>query len=74
MSKLGKYGHHPDPEIDSDVEVERLMGLLAEAQAGLVRGLDFRAATPEGLAVKGDLRDTLSRTGYAGTMGYRAEY
>ena len=74
MSKLGKYGHHPDQAIDADVEIERLQGLLVEAQRGLLRGLDFRAGTPEGLSVKYDIRDTLHRTGFKGDMGYRAEF
>ncbi len=61
---FGKYGHHPDCEIDADIEVERLQGLLYEAHAGLLRGLDYRAVTPEGLSIKYDLRDTLRRTGF----------
>jgi hypothetical protein len=71
---LAKFGHHPDPTIDAEIEVDRLLGLLSEAHAGLVRALDYRAATPEGLAIKADVRDTLRRTGYTGSMGYRAEY
>ena len=63
MEDLGKFGHHPDPLIDAEVEVDRLEGLLCEAHAGLKRALDYRAATPEGLAVKRDIRDTLIRTG-----------
>jgi hypothetical protein len=66
---LGKFGHHPEPEIDSDIEVERLTGLLAEAHGGLLRALDFRTATPEGLSIKSDVRDALRRTGYVGNMG-----
>jgi hypothetical protein len=69
--QLGKYGHHPDAEIDADVEVERLTGLLYEAHAGLLRGLDYRAATPEGLSIKYDLRDALRRTGFTGSVGER---
>lgn len=72
--KLGKYGHHPDAEIDADIEVERLTGQLAEAQAGLVRALDFRTATPEGLSIKSDVRHMLDRTGFKGDLGYRAEF
>ena len=68
---LGKYGHHPDCEIDADVEVERLQGLLYEAHAGLLRGLDYCAATPEGLSIKYDLRDALRRTEFKGVMGER---
>jgi hypothetical protein len=63
------FGHHPDPAIDAEVEIERLRGLLAEAHAGLLRGLDYRAATPEGLGIKADLRDALRRTGYTGLLG-----
>jgi hypothetical protein len=71
MSGLGKFGHHPDPAIDAEVEVERLQGLLAEAHGGLLRALDYRAATPEGLAIKDDVRDALRRTGFVGDFGVR---
>lgn len=69
---VGKFRHHPDPLIDREVEIGRLEGLLAEAQAGLCRALDYRAATPEGLAIKADVRDTLRRTGFSGPMGVAA--
>ena len=69
---LGKYGHHPDPEIDADVEIERLQGLIAEAHGGLLRGLDYLAITPEGCSIKCDIRDALRRTGFVGHMGHRA--
>lgn len=64
-----QFGHHPDPLIDAEVEVGRLQGLLMEAHGGLLRALDYRAATPEGLSIKHDVRDALRRTEYAGTMG-----
>jgi hypothetical protein len=70
----GKFGHHPDPLTDAEVEVDRLLGLLSEAHAGLVRALDYRAATPEGLAIKADVRDALRRTGFVGNLGERAEF
>lgn len=66
---LAQFGHHPDPLIDAEVEVGRLGGLLAEAHGGLLRALDYRAATPEGVAIKHDVRDALLRTGFEGTMG-----
>jgi hypothetical protein len=69
-----KFGHHPDPLIDHGVEIDRLLGLLSEAHAGLLRALDYRAATPEGLAIMHDVRDALRRTGYTGNMGYRLEF
>ncbi len=71
---VGRFGHHPDGEIDAELEIERYRGLLSEAHAGLLRALDYRAATPEGLAIKGDVRDALRRTGFAGNMGHRADY
>ncbi len=61
--------NHPDPTINAEVECDRLSGLLSEAHAGLLRALDYRAATPEGLAIKRDIRDTLQRTGYTGNLG-----
>lgn len=70
----GKFGHHPDPETDAGIEIERLTGLLAEAHGGLLRALDYRSATPEGLSIKYDVRDALRRTGFSGDMGTRAEF
>jgi hypothetical protein len=67
---VAQFGHHPDPLIDSNIEVERLQGLLYEAHMGLLRGLDFQAGTPNGLTIKADIRDALRRTGYTGNMGY----
>lgn len=66
---MGKYGHHDDPLTDAEVEIGRLEGRLAEAQRGLLRALDYRAATPEGLAIKEDVRASLWRTGFDGPMG-----
>jgi hypothetical protein len=71
MENLGAFGHHPDPLIDAQVEIDRLEGLMAEAHAGLIRALDYRAATPEGLSIKADVRDALQRTGFTGSTGYR---
>jgi hypothetical protein len=70
----GRFGHHPDRDIDSDIEIERLQGLLYEAHMGLLRALDYRAATPEGLAIKHDVRDALRRTGFVGNLGYRTDF
>lgn len=69
-----KYGHHPDPQIDAEVEIGRLQGALCEAHGGLIRALDYRAATPEGLSIKYDVRDALKRTGFTGDLGLRAEF
>lgn len=69
MDELGQFGHHPDPQVDAEVEVGRLRGLLMEAHGGLLRALDYRAATPEGRSIKHDVRDALRRTEYVGTMG-----
>lgn len=72
--QLGKFGHHPDPLTDAEVEIDRLKGLLCEAHGGLLRGLDYRAGTPEGCSIKHDLRHVLRRTGFTGTMGVRARF
>jgi len=74
VEKLGKFGHHPDPLIDAQVELDRTRGLLTEAHGGLIRALDYRAATPEGLSIKADVRDCLMRTGYTGDLGLRAAF
>ena len=71
MDTLGKFGHHPDALIDAQVELDRLEGLICEAHGGLLRALDFRTASLEGLAIKADVRDCLDRTGFKGTMGLR---
>lgn len=63
------YGHHPDAAIDAEVELDRLRGLLAEAHGGLLRALDFRAGTPEGLEIKADVRHALRSSGFLGNMG-----
>ncbi len=74
VEKLGKHGHHPDELVDAQIEADRLQGLLTEAHAGLLRALDYRAATPEGLSIKDNVRDCLTRTGYAGNFGVRAAF
>lgn len=71
--KPADFGHHPDPMTDAYVEIERLRGLLCEAHGGLLRALDYRAATPEGLSIKHDIRDALQRTGFTGDMGHRQD-
>lgn len=43
---LGKFGHHPDPIIDAEVEIECLQGRLADAEAR-ARYLATRLNTPE---------------------------
>lgn len=53
---LAQHGHHPDPLIDAEVEIEWLSGLLSEAMGGLNRALMVNVVSPEGLAVKRDVR------------------
>lgn len=62
---------HPDPEIAREVVIDTLIGQLAEAHGGLLRALDFRTASPEGLSIKHDVRDALRRTGFTGDFGLR---
>ena len=73
-TNLGKFGHHPDPEIDAEIEIGRLQGALAVTHAGLLRALDYRAATPQGLSIKRDVRWALGESGYKGDYGYRREF
>lgn len=73
MEQLGRYGHHPDPLIDAEVEIDRLQGALVSAHAGLLRSLDYRAATPQGLGIKADVRWALQESGYSGSYGYREQ-
>ena len=66
---IRKFGHHPDSQIDAEIEIDRMNGLLCEAHGGLLRALDYKAATPEGISIKADVRDALYRTGFKGQMG-----
>lgn len=68
-TETAKYGHHPDPLIDAEVEIDRLAGLLTETHRGLLRALDFKTVTPEGVSIKADVRHCLVRTGFNRPMG-----
>lgn len=70
MEKLGRYGHHADPEIDAGVEIDRLEGVIAECHAAMKRALDFRTATPHGQQIKSDIRYWLRQHGVE-TFGER---
>jgi hypothetical protein len=59
---LGRYGHHPDQEIDTECEVDRLQGLLYEARAGLEVALGFNTCTPNGLYIKSEIRRIIEAT------------
>ena len=48
---------------------QELRQRLLTAQAGLRRALDYRAATPEGLAIKADIRKALVLSGDPGPWG-----
>lgn len=50
----------PDEATAPEVVIDTLRGALATAIGGLRRALDFQAATPEGLAIKQDVRHALS--------------
>lgn len=66
-TKLGRFGHHPNPAIDFCVEVECLEGLACDIGAGLQepapvrerisKAMDFRVGgDPQAVAAKGILR------------------
>lgn len=65
---------HPDAEIAREIVIDTLVGQLAEAHAAMCRALDFRTATPEGLAIKHDVREALTRTGFRGDPGLRSTF
>lgn len=46
MEKLGRFGHHPDPATDFEVEVQSLEGRLFDAS----RGIGKPGARPETVA------------------------
>ncbi len=50
------FGHHPDPTIDAEVEIERLTGQLTECHAVMAEVLTLNVATPNGQRVKGLVR------------------
>ena len=54
---------HPDPLVAAECEIERLQGMLCEARGGLLRAAQLRVSTPQGLAIKNDIRSALVRTG-----------
>ena len=57
---------HPDPVIAAECEIERLQGMLFDARCGLIRAMQFRAGTPQGVAIRRDVRSALERTGGLG--------
>ena len=65
---------HPDPETARQVVIDTLLGQLAEAHGAMCRAQDFRTASPEGLAIKADVREALTRTGFRGDPGVRSQF
>jgi hypothetical protein len=65
----GKFGHHPDPLIDAEVEIETLQGYLWNAHSGLKRALDYQGVTPRTLGIKADVRRALEMSGHSGPLG-----
>ncbi|EHM01187.1 hypothetical protein HMPREF9946_02191 [Acetobacteraceae bacterium AT-5844] len=68
MEQLGRFGHHPDPAIDFEVEAECLIGLTydalhdmadrAEVRKRLSRAMTFKVGgVPSCCAAKARLRD-----------------
>jgi hypothetical protein len=53
---------HPDPLIAREVAIDCLLGVITEARAAIVRGLDYNAVTPNGVSIKNTLRNALART------------
>lgn len=51
-------------------EIERR---LKVAHGGLLRALDYRAGSPEGLNIKADVRDALHASGFTGSMGEQGD-
>jgi len=68
---LGRFGHHPDPVIDAEVEIDRITGNLTVAHTGLLRALDMNVVSPAGLAIKEQIRSALKVSEYNGPMGER---
>lgn len=65
--QLGRFGHHPDPATDFEVETDCLTGMAYNRRVGfdaepdleirLARALDFRVGgVPSCVAAKSDLR------------------
>jgi hypothetical protein len=65
----------PAPRSESPAErITRLQDQLRAAQAGLRRALDFRTASPEGLAIKAEVREALRQSGDEGPWGVREQF
>lgn len=65
---------HPEREIALEIALAAAQAAMVDAKNGLLRALDYRAATPEGLAIKADVRAALEAIGYpASRWGYRSE-
>lgn len=59
-------------ETDADATMAAMVNAgkaLAVAHGGLKRALDFATATPEGLAIKADVRKALRESGFHGELG-----
>lgn len=68
--KLGRFGHHPDPVIDLEVEVTNIEGEIINHKVGYTidlpalkrrawDALNFNASTPEAIRIKNYLRTLL---------------
>lgn len=64
---LGRFGHHPNPAIDFEIEVEELIGMGLNRQVGfdlepdleerVARAMDFRVGgDPSAMSAKMQLR------------------
>lgn len=77
---LGRFGHHPDEEIDWNIECEALENILSDLSMGhtgfgrdadyealgerLARFLDFATLDPHKLALKNALREHVRKLGF----------
>lgn len=59
---------------NQDEKLDQICKQLAEAHKGLLRALDFRTCTPEGLKIKEYVREQLRQSGFVGPMGTREEF
>jgi hypothetical protein len=68
QENLGRFGHHPDPATDFEVEVDALQGMAYDVGVGLqnaatlrervARAMEFRVGgVPSCVAAKGVLRE-----------------
>jgi hypothetical protein len=73
QEEVAKYGHHPDPLIDAEVELDRLEGVLSECWVVIESALTLRVVSPRGTWFKNNVRRLLQDHGRLPTPAPRED-